>query len=346
MINPIKDKESLFYRFNNSKIDMLKILKNKSIFLNNIKDFFYKRNFIEINSPTLVESPGLEDHLKPFKTKYIDYKNKSHIFYLPTSPEFSLKEVLITGLENIFEIAKVFRNYGENSFLHRPEFLLLEWYRAYQNYEIIMSDIFDLLKFITENIYKKKSIIYKGKECRLQNFKKIKLKDLFKIYEIDLDDYSLNEERFKKNVSSFLKLKNNNLSKEDLFFKFFLDYIEPQLGVDYPTIIYEYPFEMAKLSELSDNKLYGKRFELYLFGIEIANGYQELTDYKRQKDNFLQILKNRKNYTKEKLKMPRRFLKNLKYGIPPCSGVALGLERLFMIFEDLTDINCTSLFFF
>jgi len=324
---------------------MLKILKNRTLFLNKTKEFFYKNDFLEIETPTLVESPGVEDHLEPFKTKYFDYNGKSKNFYLPTSPEFSLKEALTSGIEKVFEIAKVFRNYGENSILHKPEFLMLEWYRAYSNYEVIMDDILNLLKFLSESLYKKNVLIYKNRECRLDSIKKIKVKDLFAEYSINLDNYSLNEESFKKEITNFLKIDNNSLSKEDMFFKFFLNFIEPKLGFENPVIVYEYPYEMAKLSELCDNSCYGKRFELYLFGIEIANGYQELTDYKRQKENFLKTITNRKlNRAKEKLTLPKRFLNSLKYGLPPSSGVALGVERLFMIFENLEDIHYTSLF--
>lgn len=323
---------------------MFKILQNRSRFINKIREFFYNNEFIEIETPTLVESPGLEDHLEPFKTYYIDYNRKKKSFYLPTSPEFSLKEALTTGLEKIFEITKVFRNYGENSILHRPEFLMLEWYRGYANYEIIMEDILNLLLFLGRSLYNKDSITYQNRECSLSNLKKIKVKDLFGKYDIDLDDYSLNEEKFKKDTSLLLNIDGNNLSKEDMFFKFFLTFIEKDLGFDNPTIVYEYPYEMAKLSELCDNCFYGKRFELYLFGIEIANGYQELTDYKRQKNNFLETIKNRKTNSIEKLSLPKRFLKNLKYGIPPCSGVALGIERLFMIFENINDIHWTNLY--
>ncbi len=297
----------------------------------------------------MVESPGIERHIEPFLTECFDFFGNKSLKYLPTSPEFSLKEALAGGLEKIFEIAKVFRNKEDNSKIHKHEFFMLEWYRAYEDYEVLMHDCFKLMEYLSKKIYKSKEIQRGNKICKIDKIIKIKLKDLFKDYNINLDDYSLNPDKFIKEISDLIKIStkeinDNYLSKEDLFFKFYLNNIEHNLGFDYPTIVYEYPAEMASLSRLCPgNELYAERFELYLFGIEIANAYGELIDPTEQEKRFEKDLKFRNKMSLYKLEMPKRFLTCLKYGLPPASGIALGIERLFMIYEGLDSLADTNL---
>ncbi len=173
---------------------------------------------------------------------------------------------------------------------------------------------------------------------------------MFLPFNVELDDYSANPERFADNICSILKITRkqadeHGLTKEDLFFKFFLNNIEPGLGFDHPAIVYEYPVEMASLSrKCPDNELYAERFELYIFGIEFANAFGELTDPADQEARFLKDLEVRQKKAIYKLELPARFLKSLKYGLPPCAGIALGLERLFMLFEGLGSLEETNLF--
>lgn len=338
--------------YDNSKLinnkRLLKTLHNRQKFFKTTRDYFYNNEFLEINTPTLMESPGIELYIEPFKTIYKDHYNNEKMYYLPTSPEFALKEALSLGIEKIFEIAKVFRNNGEDSDLHRPEFYMLEWYRAFEDYYKIMDDCIGYLKYISKKIYKRDIIIYKGKKCSLKTVRRIKIKDLFKDHGIDLDNYSKNENLFKEEIMEKLKLKKDdnfmNLNKDDLFFKFFLTKIEPDLGWDNPVIIYEYPIEMCTLSrKVDDDPKYGERFELYICGIEIANAFGELTDPVEQRKRFKHIINLRKKRGQEELKMPEQFLKSLEYGLPPCSGIALGLERLFMLFEGLDSIKDTNI---
>lgn len=348
--NPLLNNKSSFYILNKDNKKMVEILYKRQSFFYETRKFFINKGFLEIHSPTLVASPGVESHLEPFVTEYFDYKKNKKRYYLPTSPEFSLKKALSAGLESIFEISKSFRNFGEASNLHRPEFFLLEWYRAFYGYYKIMDDVYDYIIYLSENIYNKDYIIYKNDKCNLGNLKKKKLKELFNEFNIDLDNYMINEKKFINDIVHILKLDKKALdllTKEDLFFKFIINKVEPLLGFKEPVILYEYPIDMCVLTrECNDNPLYGERFELYMFGIEIANAYGELTDPVEQEKRFNKILSFRKKESIFKLKMPVKFLDVLKYGLPPCSGIALGLERLFMLFENLESINDTNLFDF
>ncbi len=343
--------KSAYYKLNKNNKKLIDVLYKRQEFFYYTREFFIKNSFLEMHTPTLVESPGIEKHIEPFWTNYLDYNGDDHLFFLPTSPEFSLKEALSCGLEKIFEIAKVFRNYGEDSELHTPEFFMLEWYRAFDKYETIMNDCLDYLKFLNAWINNNDNIKYKGKICKLEKIRKVKVKDLFKEYHINLDHYANNKKKFIKETSDCLKLSKkyltqSKLTEEDLFFKFFLTEIEPHLGFDNPVIVYEYPAEMAALSVLcEDDHSYAKRFELYICGIELANAYEELIDPAEQKKRFDEVLEFRAKNKKITLHSPERFYNTLKFGIPPCAGIALGLERLFMLFEGLPSIKDTNLYF-
>jgi len=345
-LNPVREQNSAFYKLNKNGKKLFETIKKRDLFFREVRNFFYDFDFIEMHSPALVKSPGIESYIEPFVTKYYDYSGKEHDFYLPTSPEFALKEALSGGFERIFEIAKVFRNSGENSSLHKPEFFMLEWYRAYSDYEKIMDDCGELLSYLGQRFYG--SIIKReGRECDISKVEKITVKKLFGEYSIDLDLYSQDEKKFKEQISSYYEEKSDeSLTKDDYFFKFFLDHIEPNLGFKHPQIVYEYPFEMAILSKRCDaDPKYSCRFEMYIFGIEIANAFGELTDPSIQEINFKSTLDFREiNNAIIKLEMPNHFLKTLRNGLPPSAGIALGLERLFMIFENIDSIQYTNLF--
>lgn len=348
--NPLADRNSLYVKLNKNDKNMITVLKKRQVFFQETRNFFTREDFIEINTPTLVDSPGVETYIEPFKTTYYGFNGDEKEYFMPTSPEFSLKEALTSGLEKIFEIAKVFRNRGENSNLHSPEFFMLEWYRAYSDYSEIINDCFLFIKYLANSVYKIDRLLRGDRECKIDRLKKVTIKELFLEYEIDTDDYFSDEEKFKENIRDFYQKKHNeklgeNLKKDDLFFKFFLDNIEPNLGFDRVTCVYEYPIDMCALSNpIKNNEKYGERFELYIFGIEIANGFGELIDPKKQEMNFQKILKLREeNETLVKQNLPERFLKALRFGLPPCSGVALGIERLFMIFENIRHIKDANL---
>lgn len=338
-------RESAFQRLQNNDLRMVKLLRDRALFFRGVRNFFDGLGFQELHTPTLVESPGIEKYLEVFSTQYQNFDGTHQPFFLPTSPEFSLKEALSSGLPKIYEIAKCFRNAGECSQTHRPEFFMLEWYRAYEDYSVIMKDCVQLVLYLAGLIYGKTNVTFRGNTANLQEYKCFTVKELFAKEKIELDYYSQDSEHFKKQVRESLNLSESDctgLTKEDLFFKVMLDKIEPFLGMDCPTFIHEYPLEMTPLSEKS-SPLYGKRFELYLCGVELANGYGELVDALEQERRFVQVLEERKAVKALPLGFPSRFIKAMKIGMPPSSGVALGLERLLMILAGTENLGDTLL---
>lgn len=338
-------RKSAFQRLQNNDLQMVKLLRDRALFFRGVRNFFDGIGFQELHTPTLVESPGIEKYLEVFSTEYQNFDGSIQQFFLPTSPEFSLKEALSSGLPRIYEIAKCFRNSGECSQTHRPEFFMLEWYRAYEDYSVIMKDCVQLVLYLAQLLYCKTQATFRGHTVDLQNYKSFTVKELFAGQNIELDYYSLDSQRFEKQVRESLKLSQADcagLTKEDLFFKVMLDKIEPFLGMDCPTFIHEYPLEMTPLSEKS-SPLYGKRFELYLCGVELANGYGELVDAVEQECRFIQVMEERKAVNASPLGFPSRFIKAMKIGMPPSSGVALGLERLLMILAGTENLGDTLL---
>lgn len=342
-INPITDPDSFLNRFLRNNIGQN--IANREKYFKYIREFFSEKDFIELHTSTLTESPGIETYIEPFQTTYYNYNNDKIPFYLPTSPEFLLKEALTLGYDNIYEIAKVFRNVGEKSKYHSPEFFMLEWYRAFANYDAIIKDCSELLIYLSHKIYNNSAIKHKRGSIDLSDVKIVTVKELFEEYGINLDYYSSDPAKFIKEVNSHYAYDLSDVQKDDVFFKFFMDKIEPTLGYDKPTFVCSYPIDMCGLSNVcKDGEYYGERFELYILGIECANGFGELTDPAKQEGNFKKTLEFRKKNAIYGLDMPNRFIKALKYGIPPCSGVALGLERLFMIFFDVDSIEYTRIY--
>ncbi len=223
---------------------------------------------------------------------------------------------------------------------------MLEWYRAYQPYEQLWDDCIELIRFIGSEIYSRDHIERGDRICRFDRLERVRIRDCFAEHSIELDNYELAPDLFIADVCRALKLDYSNqrlLKRDDLFFKFLMEKVEPNLGWNSPAILYEYPASMSTLSvKCIDNHNYGKRFELYICGVEIANGFEELTDPDAQIKNFNETLGERSVQVAE-LKLPERFIDALKIGIPPSSGIALGLERLFMLFEGLNSIDQTNI---
>ncbi len=321
----------------------LDVFQKRMSFFRSVRDFFDGMNFIELHTPTLVESPGVEKYLGVFRTNYINHFGDETTYYMPTSPEFSLKESLCSGIPRVYEIAKCFRNSGERSNTHRPDFFMLEWYRCYEDYFAIIEDCAKLILYTNHSLFGRSWCRFRGIKFDLTKYIIVSVKEMFAKFNINLDDYTENPSQFTQDISRLYNQTLEGLTKEDLFFKVMLDYIEPTLGLEQLTFLIDYPIEMTPLSVVSDNPLYGRRFELYLAGIELANGYEELIDSAEQERRFADVICERDELSLPALPEPKRFLHAMRQGIPPCSGVALGLERLLMILLDLEKISDSNL---
>ncbi|MBI4925643.1 MAG: EF-P lysine aminoacylase GenX [Bdellovibrio sp.] len=316
-----------------------KNMRIRTLIETGIREFFLQESFIEVRTPLLVKSPGMEPHIRPFKLL--------SGAYLPTSPEFAMKKLLAGGLEKIFQICPAFRN-EPISPIHHPEFTILEWYRTHASLQDIMKDVENLIYFLSNKILGTSEMTYKKEKLNLTlPWPKFKIIDLFQTH------VGINLIRCKtlKQMQQECKRLDVTVSKkdswDDLYFKIWLDHIEPKLPSGRGVFVYDFPPTQSALSiaeKDQDGNLWAKRFEFYLGGLELGNAFQELTDPVEQKRRFINDMKLRKKtYGSQFPPNPidEKFISALKEGIPQTAGIAVGVDRLVMLFADEVDIDYT-----
>lgn len=313
------------------------ILNKRSRIMRATREFF--STFAEVETPALQTSPGLEPHLHAFTTSQEDIAGRElNKFYLHTSPEFAMKKLLVAGAGNIFQLARVFRN-RERSHTHHPEFVMLEWYRTGANYEAVMEDTVGLLRAVARAA-EAKEFRWQGKVADpFREWERISVNECFQKY-VGIELLDTIENPLQPNPGRLAAVAKAKLgissspgdSWDDLFFRIFLDHIEPKLGVGSPTILYDYPISMAALSrsKKSDPRL-AERFEVYVCGLELANAFSELTDAKIQRARFEADMDLKEELYGYRYPIDQDFLAALEHGLPECAGIALGMDRLVML---------------
>lgn len=320
-----------------------------------IRRFFLDRNFHEVETPYLTGSLPPESYLDIFETTLLDRNRDPKRAFLPTSPEPFLKKLLVAGIGNCFAIPKSFRNTEMSSATHNPEFTILEWYRVYANYTNIMDDCEELLIFI--NAYLQRSrpgfgatksteIVYQGKRVDIRApWERLSMVEAFRRYaKVDLKT-ALTKEA----ISPIAKKKGYTVREgdgwEELFDQIFLNEVEPHLGRGRPTILYDYPIALAALSQKKkSDPRFAERFEFYIEGLELGDGYSELTEWKEQLARFQSEYEERKRLGKVEHPIDMDFIEALKAGMPKSGGIAVGVDRLIMLFADARDIADTLFF--
>jgi EF-P lysine aminoacylase GenX len=320
-----------------------RVFRQREAIIDDIRRFFKHEGFLEVQTPSL--SPFLipESYLEVFETKLRDKQGRENKAYLTPSPELWHKKLLAAGSGNIFEITKSFRNTDIGGHFHNPEFTLLEWYRVGADYQETMRDCENLIRFLNKN---RPTITYQEKSLNIsQPFEKISVIKAFKRYAGISAKMLFSEEGLKKVAAKKGFGPREDETWEDLYNFIYMKEIEPNLGQERPTIIYDFPAQFAPLAKPSDKDSRVKeRFELYLFGIELADAYSELINSEEQKKQFAREQRQRRLLGKIEIKPDWDFIAALKSGLPSCSGVALGVDRLLMILTDKTDIDEVILF--
>ncbi len=327
------------HNFENNKIH----LEKRMYMMRAVRSFFDGQGFMEVETPILQVSPVMDTHIHAFKTEVLgaDLK-RDRDMYLHTSPEFAMKKLMVAGLPQIYQICHVFRN-GEGSKLHSPEFTMIEWYRAQANYRDIMDDCVELLRHVASNLNIEKFTHGKISCDPFLKWDFISIPEAFDKYaNIKLDDYLDDTIRF----ASIIKERgirvadDGNDRWDDLFFRVMAEKIEPYLGMDVPTVLYDYPISMASLScKKPEDPRYAERFELYVCGIELANAFSELTDAKEQRERFAMEMSIKNELYGQTYPIDEDFLTALEHGLPESGGIALGLDRLAMLCSGAEDIK-------
>jgi elongation factor P--(R)-beta-lysine ligase len=311
-----------------------------------VREFFGESGFVEVETPALQVSPGLEPHLRAFGTVLHEPgEGRGRPLFLHTSPEFAMKKLLAAGLPRIWQLAHVFRD-GERSATHHPEFSMLEWYRADAGYEMLMADCEALLRR-AQQAAGAVALSWQGRRADAnQPFERLSVADAFKRHAgIDLlasapDPARPDAARLAAAAESVGIAPHPGDDWETLFFRVFLDRIEPHLGIGAPTILYDYPLSLAALSrpKPGDPRLC-ERFELYVCGLELANAFGELTDAQEQRRRFLADQAKKQVLYGETYPIDEDFLAALEHGLPDCAGIALGFDRLVMLLTGAAHIE-------
>ena len=276
-----------------------------------IRDFFYSRQVIEVVTPSLLDTPTTDVYIDSIELSVNHALSKSSKFYLHTSPELEMKRLLSKGSGDIFQICQVFRD-NEQGNINSNEFTMLEFYRVDFDMHQLMDEIQELLVVL-------------GKNDPVQ---KMSYAQAFFDFS-DIDILNSDIEELKKILQS-LGLNSDYDWIEDIQTVLFVHLIEPKLK-DIPVcFIYDFPKQQAALAQIDG--LVANRFEMYIKGIEIANGYQELQSSEDYRSRFNQELIKREKLSKSIPAIDEQFLKELSSSsLPFCSGVAIGIERLFML---------------
>jgi lysyl-tRNA synthetase class 2 len=272
-----------------------------------VQRYFDSAGLLEVETPAIVPCPGLDVHLDA-----IEVLGMRGPRWLHTSPEYQMKRLLTTSVPGIFQLGKAFRR-GERGKLHEPEFSMLEWYRCFANADAVMHDTEQLVAQVAQELTG--SLVLPGLQGSVDvtpPWDRLSVAEAFERYaDVKLEDV---------------------LSDEEAYFETLADQIEPKLGRGRAVFLTEYPAPMASLAKLSDkNPRVAERFEAYLDGVELCNGFSELTDPREQRARLVRDQELRDKLGRSVYPLDERFLAALEDGIPPSGGNALGFDRLLML---------------
>jgi elongation factor P--(R)-beta-lysine ligase len=323
----------------------LPILEARARIVAAIRHFFAARDFLEVDTPALQVSPGLEPHLMAFSTELVTPEGGRRTLHLHTSPEFAMKKLLVAGLPRIFQLAHVFRN-GERARTHHPEFTMLEWYRAGATYRDLMEDCEALLRDVLA-ASGNDGFHWAGQRCDpAGGWQYLTVADAFARF-CGIDILATAPDPLHPSLD-LLAAASHDIGVvphagddwEDLFFRLFLERIEPRLGVGTPTTLHDYPIALAALSRAKpEDARLAERFEIYVCGLELANAFGELTDMSVQRGRFAADRARKRALYGYDYPVDEDFLAALAHGMPESAGIALGVDRLVMLATGASSIE-------
>jgi lysyl-tRNA synthetase class 2 len=300
-----------------------------------IRSWFESQGFIEIDAGALAVSPGNEAHLHAFATERVGTDLSRKTLYLHTSPEFAMKKLVAAGEEKIFTFAAVFRN-RERGALHASEFTLVEWYRAGAPYEVLWDDCAMMLRLAAEAAGRSQWS-FRGREASVADgTERVTLADAFSAHAgIDLLATCRGGATNRDALAAAAMAAGIRIAPDDtwsdIFSRVLVERIEPRLGSPRPTVLCEYPAPEAALARTVPGRPeVAERFELYVAGVELANGFGELTDAAEQRRRLMHEMDEKARLYGERYPLDEDFLAALAH-MPPTSGCALGFDRLVML---------------
>ena len=297
-------------------------LKERATLLRAVRQYFDGCGVMEVETPMLSSNATVDIYINSFSTEFEPIGGGPvQTYYLHTSPEFPMKRLLAAGSGDIYSLGRVFRN-GEAGGRHNPEFTMLEWYRVGMDQQRMMDDVSSLLSSI----------------CNFSEVRRCSYGELFEEY-LGVNPYTVDTSELDQLVQKKVDESLTGLERNDCLDLLFSKYIEPYLGgVNKNTLegvfVCDYPADMSALARLRVNEQgleVAARFELFVKGIELANGYHELLDANEQEKRFKAEQKKRQNRGFDIYPYDKRMVQALAHGMPDCAGVAMGVDRLLML---------------
>ena len=284
-------------------------LRLRARFFQSIRSFFIKQDFLEVETPIRIPSPAPEEHIEAIP---------SGNWFLQTSPELCMKRLLAAGYPRIFQFSKCFRA-DERGDRHLPEFTMLEWYVAQFNYQQLMHQCEAMLIATLKNMGYDQYLVRQNRKIDLTSpWERITVADAFFRY---------------------APMSCPEALAKDQFDEILVEHIEPRLGADRPIFLYDYPAPLAALSKIKkSDPAVAERFELYIGGMEMANGFSELTDADEQRRRFEEASEVRAAKHWSHYDMPEKFLTALQ-NMPEAAGIALGIDRMMMLLANTAIID-------
>lgn len=319
-----------------------------------VHDYFEERDFREVRTPHAVDSPGTDPHVDPVGTRVLGDDERSVAPYLHTSPEFAMKRLLADGCERIYQLTPVWRH-GDDTPWHSAEFEMLEWYRAWEGVEPILGDVEQVVTRVLDGqatIASSKDEAGEPQRVPLEPpFERTTMRELvdvacgFDLFEA-LDYASLREECLRRDLLDGdvdRRHPSDDGRWDELFFELMVTQLEPELAERGAVFVTEWPSELAILARKDPAEpRVAHRFELFVGGVELANGFDELRDPKEQARRFDTDLERRRELGKPTVPRPDHLLRTLDFGLPRSAGVALGFDRLVMLDLGIGSIGQTE----
>lgn len=284
-------------------------LETRAATINAIREFFRARQYLEVETPFRIPAPAPESHIDAIPADG---------WFLHTSPELCMKRLLAAGYPRIFQLCHCWRA-GERGHRHISEFTMLEWYRAGAEYNSLMDETEDLVRTVARKVMRRSTITYQGQTIRLAGrWTRLTVAEAYQQLSGVSADGALADGSFDERM---------------------VRDIEPRLGYPVPTFLYDYPASRGSLARRrADNPSVAERFELYISGLELANGFSELVDAAEQRQRFEVEETYRRSMGKQPYPLADKFLRELEE-MPPSAGIALGVDRLVMLLQDTANID-------
>jgi lysyl-tRNA synthetase class 2 len=302
--------------------DALQIIRNRNILKKLTREFFERRDYVEVDTPILTVCPGTEVHLNYFETSWMDHQKIQHQRFLRSSPELHMKRVVAAGADRVFQLGPCFRNSGEFSEWHHPEFHMLEWYQVGLSYEAMIDETENYLR----NTAQEMALLTGVDPSRLlpKSFERIGVFEAFKSF-ADLDLVDGDPELAAKAIAKGIISVQPEDDFETSYFKVLIEKIEPVIASMHGCVLMDYPPSQAALAVVSDSR--ACRFEYYLGRVELCNGFFELTGEALNRERIGEALRQRSSLGYSPVPEDEAFYAAMSKFSNPCSGNALGFDR-------------------